>query len=103
MEVVIFIGHHPAVVLGALSRGSQDTNELEIMGGLLEEPLQVTSAETVDIPVPAHAEIAIEGVIDPQNMVTDGPFAEYLGYYGEGDKPCYLIKITAMTMRRDAI
>ncbi len=103
MEVVIFIGHHPAVILGALSRGSQDTNELEIMGGLLEEPLQVTSAETVDIPVPAHAEIAIEGVIDPQNMVTDGPFAEYLGYYGEGDKPCYLIQITAMTMRRDAI
>jgi 2,5-furandicarboxylate decarboxylase 1 len=103
MEVVIFIGHHPAVILGALSRGGQDTNELEIMGGLLEEPLQLTSAETVDIPVPAHAEIAIEGVIDPQNMVTDGPFAEYLGYYGEGDKPCYLIQITAMTMRRDAI
>jgi len=103
MEVVIFIGHHPAVILGSLYKGGQDTDELGIMGGMLEEPLQMTSAETVDIPVPAHAEIAIEGVIDARNMVTDGPFAEYSGYYGEGNKPCYLMQITAITMRGDAI
>jgi 2,5-furandicarboxylate decarboxylase 1 len=103
MEVVIFIGHHPAAVLGSLYKGALGVNELEIMGGLLEEPLEVTSAETVDIPVPAYAEIAIEGVIDPRNMVTDGPFAEYTRYYGEGNKPCYLIKVTAITMRKDAI
>ena len=103
MEVVLFIGHHPAAILGSLHKGSLDFNELELMGALLEEPLQITSAETVDIPVPAHAEIAIEGIIDPQNMVTDGPFAEYSGYYGEGNKPCYLIQVTAITMRKDAI
>jgi len=103
MEVVLFIGHHPAVILGALHKGSLDFNELELMGGLLEEPLAVTAAETVDLPVPADAEIAIEGIIDPQNMVTDGPFAEYSGYYGEGNKPCYLIQVTAISMRKDAI
>lgn len=103
MEVAIFIGHHPAAILGSLYKGSKDVNELEIMGGLLEEPLQVTSAETVGVPVPAHAEIVIEGVIDPRNMVTDGPFAEYSGYYGEGNKPCYLIQVTAITMRKDAV
>ncbi len=103
MEVVIFIGHHPAAIIGACATGSLDMNELEIMGGLLGEPLQVTPAETVDIPVPAHAEVAIEGVIDTRNMVTDGPFAEYTGYYGEGNKPCYLIQVTGITMRKDAI
>ena len=103
MEVVLFIGHHPAVILAALHKGSQDLNELELAGALLEEPLKVTSAETVDLPVPADAEIVIEGVIDPRNMVTDGPFAEYSGYYGEGNKSCYLIQVTAISMRRDAI
>jgi len=103
MEVVISIGHHPAVILGALAAGSPDMNELELMGGLLGEPLRVTQAETVDLPVPADAEIAIEGVIDPRNMSTDGPFAEYTGYYGEGNKPCYVIQVTGITMREDAI
>lgn len=103
LEVVIFIGHHPAAILGAFTRGDATTNELDVIGGLLGNPLQVTPAETVDLPVPAFAEIAIEGVIDPRNLTTDGPFAEYTGYYGEGMKPCYLIQVTAITMRKDAI
>jgi 2,5-furandicarboxylate decarboxylase 1 len=103
LEIVLSIGHHPAMTIGACTFGSLDMNELEVIGGLLEEPLEVTTAETVDLPVPAHAEIAIEGVIDPSNMVTDGPFAEYTAYYGEGMKPSYLIQVTAITMRQDAI
>ena len=103
MEVVIFIGHHPAVVMGSLAMGNIAMNELDIMGSLLGESLPITPSETVDLPVPADAEIAIEGVIDPRNMTTDGPFAEYTGYYGEGNKPCYLIQVTSITMRKDAI
>jgi len=103
MEVVLFIGHHPAAIMATLTRGSIDVNELEVAGALLGEPLRVTKGETVDLPVPADAEIAIEGLIDPRNMVTDGPFAEYPGYYGQANQPCFLIKITAITMRKDAI
>jgi len=102
MEVVIFCGHHPAVILGACHLGDLDMNELDVMGGLLGKPLQVTPAETVDLPVPADAEIAIEGVIDPNDWITDGPFSEFLGYYGEV-MPAYRIRVTAITMRRDAI
>jgi 2,5-furandicarboxylate decarboxylase 1 len=79
-----------------------EKNELEVAGGLLGEPLKVTRAETADIPIPADAEIVIEGVIDPVNMGTDGPFAEYAGYYGE-ERSCYLIDVTGITMRKDAI
>ena len=103
MEVVIFLGHHPAVILGSMVTGSKDVNELEVMGGLLGEPLRMTQCETVNLPVPADAEIAIEGVIDPQQTVTDGPFGEYTGYYGEGNKKGFLIRIKAITMRKDAI
>lgn len=102
MEVVIFIGHHPAVFLASTFHGNIEVNELELMGGLLGEPLQLTRAETVDLPVPALAEIAIEGVINPGKMITDGPYSELMGYYGEV-QPCYLMQVTAITRRRDAI
>ena len=103
MEVAIFIGHHPAVAMGACHTGSLEMNELEMAGSLLGEPLRVTRAETVDIPVPADAEIVIEGVIDPSKFVSDAPFAEFTGYYGVKTDDCYLIDVTAITMRKDAI
>ena len=102
MEIAIFIGHHPAVFIGASSKGPLEHNELEIMGALLGEPLTVTRGETVDLTVPAYAEIVIEGVIRPESFVIDGPFAEYAGYYG-GRKEVALIEVTAITMRQDAI
>ena len=100
MEVALVVGHHPAVVQASLVRNAA---ELELMGSYLGEPLEVTKGETVDLPIPAHAEIVIEGFINPKKMSTDGPFAEYLGYYGVSSKPCYLIQVTAITMREDAI
>lgn len=103
MEVVIFLGHHPLVVLAACAGGPLGMNELELAGSLLEETLLVTQGETVDLPVPAFAEIAIEGVIDTRQFVSDGPFAEYTDYYGDVDPLCRLIQVTAITMRKDAI
>jgi len=103
MEVAIFLGHHPSVVLGSMYMGPKDIDELEVIGGLLGEPLRMTQAETVDIPVPADAEIVIEGTVDPRNMIKDGPFGEFTWHYGEGEKACYLIKVKAITMRKDAI
>ena len=103
MEAVLFIGHHPAVVLGALAHGSIDADEYEIMGALMDEPLEVVAGETVDIPVPACAEIAIEGILDPGVETSDGPFSEYTGYYGPAKDPVGLMRITGITMRADAV
>ncbi|MEC7489919.1 MAG: UbiD family decarboxylase [Pseudomonadota bacterium] len=103
MEAVLFIGHHPAALLGSLCEGPMDSSELEVMGGLLGEPLEVVNGETVSIPVPAFAEIAIEGYLDPANEAADGPFAEFTGYYGPAKDPVGLMNITAITMREDAI
>jgi len=68
----------------------------------LGESLEVTPATTVDLPVPARAEIAIEGIIDPTRTDMDGPFSEGDGYYGQS-RSCYTIQVKAITMRRDAI
>ena len=103
MEAVLFIGHHPAALIGTLCEGPIDLSELEVMGGLLGEPLQVVNGETVDIPVPAFAEIAIEGHLDPTNETSDGPFAEFTGFYGPSKDPVGLMKVSAITMRDDAI
>ena len=103
MEAVLFLGHHPAAVMGALARGPIESNELEIMGALMGEPLEVVPAETVDLPVPACAEIVFEGIIDPGEETSDGPFAEYTGFYGPAKDPVGLMKLTAITMRQDAI
>src|SRR5207237_849628 len=84
--------------------GAYQGGELEVAGGLLQQPLEVVPAETVDLEVPARAEIVIEGVLDtsPENMREEGPFGEYPRYY-TGVGPYPVIKVTAITMRRDPI
>ena len=102
MDVAIAIGHHPCVVLAAVSRRTGIGGEYEEAGALLGEPLELVPAETVDLPVPARAEIIIEGKLSPGERVWEGPFAEWPGtYVAEGEKP--FIKVTAITMRKDAI
>ncbi|MEW5921380.1 MAG: UbiD family decarboxylase [Bacillota bacterium] len=102
MELAIAIGHHPAVYLGAQYRGPFEISELEVTGGLLGEPLRMVKGETVDLDVPADAEIVIEGRIPPGVREMEGPFGEYTWYMGDAlENP--IIEVTAVTHRRDAI
>lgn len=101
LEVAVFLGHHPATVLAAAARPPIDDDELELMGGLLGEPLEVVKCQTVDLEVPAYAEIVIEGVIQPHVRKMEGPFGEYTEYYGPArENP--VIEVTAITYRKDA-
>lgn len=102
MPVAIVIGHHPAVVMGTISRVPGIGGEYDEAGGLLGESVEVVKCETSDLLVPARAEVVIEGVIDPGSSQQEGPFAEWPGHYTEqGPKP--VIRVTAITMRKDAI
>ncbi len=104
MEVAVAIGHHPALPMAAVSKLAGIGGELDACGGLLGEPLEVVPAETVDLLVPARAEIVVEGVVDtsPDALRDEGPFGEYPRYY-TGVGPMPWIKVTAITMRHDAI
>lgn len=100
--IAIAIGHHPCFYLAAVSKVPGPGHEMELAGSLLGEPLQVVQGETVDLPVPAQAEIIIEGFMYPGERQYEGTFGEWPGYYYmEGDRP--YIRVTAITMRKDAI
>lgn len=101
-EVAIVIGHHPCMYMAAQYRGPLDVNELEIAGGLLGEPVRMVKAETVDLEVPADAEIVIEGRTIPGLREWEGPFGEYTWYLGDAvENP--VIEVTAITHRKDPI
>ena len=79
--IVIAIGHHPAVVMGAVCRVPGVGGEFDAAGGLLGENVETTRAETCDLPVPARAEIVIEGEVIPHERKQEGPFGEWPGHY----------------------
>lgn len=102
MEVALAVGHHPALVLAAVTKQPGIGGELEVAGAFLQEPLEIVPGETVNLPVPARAEIVIEGIVPPHKRHYEGPFGEWPHYYyKEGNQP--FIEVTAITMRRDPI
>ncbi|MFQ5694008.1 MAG: UbiD family decarboxylase domain-containing protein, partial [Nitrospinota bacterium] len=92
---------HPLWALGTLHVGAADEDELAVIGGLLGEPLEVVRGETVDLPVPAHAEIVIEGEIPPGVREPEGPFSEFTGY-SLGERMREVVEVKAITRREDA-
>jgi len=102
VEAAIVIGHHPAMGMASQQRGKLGEFELGTMGGLLGEPVDVVRCETVDVPVPADAEIVIEGRIRTDAWEPDGPFGDYWLYYAP-QKPARVFEVTAVTHRHDAI
>ncbi len=102
VEAAMVIGHHPAMGMASQRRGSRGDFEFDTMGALLGEPVDVVPAETVDVPVPADAEIVIEGRIRTDLWEDDGPFGDYWLYYAPA-KPARVFEVTAITHRRDAI
>lgn len=100
--IALAIGHHPAFVMGAVSRVPGIGGEYDAAGAFLGESIEVVKAETSDLLVPARAEVVIEGRILHGQLVEEGPFAEWPGHYvGGGPKP--VIVVDAITYRRDAI
>ena len=98
VEAAIVLGHHPAMYMASQQRGTFGEYELETMGGLLREPVDVVQAETVDVPVPADAEIVIEGCIRTDAWEDDGPFGDYWLYYAP-PKSARVFEVTAITHR----
>lgn len=102
LEVATAIGVDPAVIIGSQAKVPLGVDEYDVAGGLRGAPVKLTKCETIDLEVPATAEIVIEGVTLPGERVPDGPYGEYPGCYSEA-KQAPVVKVTAITMRRDPI
>ena len=98
LDIAIVIGAQPALYLAAAAK---ITSEYHTAGALLGEPIELVRCETVDLPVPSQAEIALEGQI-LLDEGDEGPFTEYTGYIS-GRSTRNHIKISAMTTRKDPI
>jgi 4-hydroxy-3-polyprenylbenzoate decarboxylase len=103
MPVCIAVGADPASVYSASAPLPPNVDEFIFSGFLRKKPVQLAKAVTCDLDVPAHAELVIEGVIDPaEPLVTEGPFGDHTGFYSEAD--LYpRVQVTAVTMRREPV
>jgi 2,5-furandicarboxylate decarboxylase 1 len=81
LEAAIVIGASPALMFSAASKIPYDRSELEFAGALAEEPLKVVKCKTIDLEVPADAEIVIEGEVLPNVREEEGPFGEFTDSY----------------------
>jgi 2,5-furandicarboxylate decarboxylase 1 len=103
LPVAVAIGVHAYEHMAAAFKAPAGVNEMEIAGGLRGEPAQLARAKTVDVPVPAHAEIVLEGELLPTGWTADeGPFGEFAGMQGDL-KHNPLFRLTAITHRRDPV
>jgi 4-hydroxy-3-polyprenylbenzoate decarboxylase len=102
LEAAVVIGAVPAVGLASVQKVPFGVSEYAVAGGLMGEPLEVVRCETVDLVVPATAELVIEGFIDPTKLEPEGPFGEASGYMGPRTMSPYL-QVTAISHRRRPI
>jgi UbiD family decarboxylase len=96
------IGNHPAWALGALSLIPMDEDEIGVMGGMAKEPIRLAKALTMEGECLADSEIVLEGYLVPGERREEGPCCEFTGYSTGMDKR-NVFKVTAITMRKDAI
>ncbi len=103
MPVAIFIGHYPLYYAAAATTAAYGLDEFEIAGGYLGEAVRLVKCETVDLEVPADAEIVLEGHIPPHYREEEGPFSEFQDYYVTGTGKNPIVEYQHMTRRHDAI
>ncbi len=100
LQVAVVIGIDPAISIAGGAR--YDNDELAIAGAIRGEAVSVHKGVTVDINIPANAEIVIEGYLPPQIRRKEGPLAEFHGYYGElWESPVF--EVTAVCYRNQPI
>ena len=102
LEVAVAIGADPATVFSSVIPAPPDMDELLLAGFLRRSPVELVKCETVDLEVPANAEIILEGYVDLQEKRMEGPFGDHTGYYSmAGDYPVF--HVTCVTHRRNPV
>jgi len=102
LEVAIALGCDPAVTYAATAPLPPDIDELLFAGFLRQSPVRLTKCKTIDLEVPANAEIVIEGYVNQNELREEGPFGDHTGFYSlAGTFPVF--HVTAVTHRQNPI
>jgi 4-hydroxy-3-polyprenylbenzoate decarboxylase len=102
MDVAVAIGTDPALTFSAIVPAPPDVEEYLIAGFLRQKPVELVKCETVDVEVPAAAEIVLEGYVNLDELRSEGPFGDHTGFYSLADLyPVF--HVTCVTHRKDPI
>jgi 4-hydroxy-3-polyprenylbenzoate decarboxylase len=102
LEVAVAIGTDPAITFSAIVPAPPDVEEFVIAGFLRQKPVELVKCETVDLEVPAHAEIILEGYVELDELRMEGPFGDHTGFYTmEEEYPVF--HITCITHRKNPV
>jgi 4-hydroxy-3-polyprenylbenzoate decarboxylase len=102
LEIAVAIGVHPLLVLAAATPIPVQLSEWLFAGLYGGEGVRLAKCKTVNLEVPSHSEIVLEGTITPGEELADGPFGDHMGFYG-GVEDSPLVRIQCISQRRDPI
>jgi 4-hydroxy-3-polyprenylbenzoate decarboxylase len=102
LPAAVILGAPPCVAFTSAQKVPESLDELHVAGGLVGSPINVVKAKTVDLLVPAEAEIVVEGYIDTEYLEPEAPFGESHGHVNLQEYNAYM-EVTCITRRRNAI
>jgi UbiD family decarboxylase len=101
--VVIVFGSHPLFLLMGGLEVPAGVDELTWIGAIAGQRVPVIRGPVTGLPIPADAEVAVEGFVSKGDLQDEGPFGEFTGYYAGGRKPDTLVRVEALYYRNDPI
>ena len=102
MEVAVAVGADPATMYSAILPLPPDLDEMLFAGFMRGKPVEMVKCKTVDLEVPANAEIVLEGHVNLGELRTEGPFGDHTGYYSLADEyPVF--HVDCVTQRKNPI
>jgi UbiD family decarboxylase len=102
LEVAVVIGVPPNLSYAAVARIPPETSEYAVAGGISGEPVELVHCKTVDLLVPAQAEIVIEGIMPTDESEWEGPFGEFPGYMAH-EGLGFFVDVSCITMRHNPV
>ena len=103
MPVVAAFGLDPLLHLGGSLTLAAEVNEYEWVGGVRGAPVEVIPGPVTGLPLPAHAEVVVEGFVHPDRFLDEGPLGEWTGYYASGVREEPYIQVEAVYHADDPI
>lgn len=101
--VAIVCGMDPLLFIASTIEVPHGVSEYQWVGGIREEPYPVVNAPLTGLPIPAAAEIVLEGHLQPGRVLPEGPFGEWHGYYASGQRDEPVLEVEAIYHRNDPI
>ncbi|HLB29824.1 MAG TPA: UbiD family decarboxylase [Dehalococcoidia bacterium] len=103
MPIALAVGMDPLLFVMGISEIPQEVSEYDYAGAIRGEPVEVIKGPITGLPIPAGAEIVLEGFMEPKEEWPEGPFGEYTGYYGGGIRPEPVIRVEGLYHRNNPI